>query len=510
MEPSPNQAFIWEQVKPGRWERDIDEIEQFYTTLARRFQGTGKTFFAMTAHVSFSVQRIQPSIESHELHVTNALQKAWLRLRYDHPTIASWVEYNREKKSCRKIYEMFPDSGNVLASAWLKETFRIVSTSQSCQEWCNSDPPVPKLPTLFLIKQPTSSSTNTKFSADIVLRSQHDIIDGIGSLYLLNNLFKFAGIVLGDATAFDIPNFGDEWVNLSPPFRVAASLPASLTSEQDTRLKQILEKNAALRQGIQVATIPVQSEQLVPGRHQRVSLTLDSQRTQKLLIACKSIGASITHVYHAAIALVLRDTQEKYSEERKVRFISYSLINERAHCKAPYDTSQHAVSVYHSASGPSLAIDLTVPAAAALTSQKIDGTPTEFGHIIELVKDYYLGIRNDPEHIAFIPSYWRLSTPPYPDSSDVPPIPSPNKAPSVSISSLGVIDNIISPTHGMFELDEPWVTGEELGTGLGLFLGTFRGRTCLSGAYNDAWHSETEVMEFLSKCNSLVFEAFGV
>jgi hypothetical protein len=323
-------------------------------------------------------------------------------------------------------------------------------------------------------------------------------------------LFKFAGIALDDATVFHIPSFGDEWINLSPPFRVAACLPASLMLEQETRLKQILEKNASLRQGIQIATIPVQSKQLVPGRHQRVSLTLDSQQTQKLLTACKRIGASVTHVYHAAIALVLRDAQERYSEEREVRYISYSLINERANCKAPYDTSQHAVSVYHSASGPSLAIDLTVPAAAALTSRTIDDTASEFAQVVELVKDYYLGIRNDPEHIAFIPSYWKLSTPPYPDSSDVPPIPSPNKVPSVSISSLGMIDNIISPTHGLFELDEPWVTGEELGTGFGLFLGTFRGRTCLSAAYNDAWHSETETMEFLSKCNSLVFEAFGV
>ncbi|KAJ5612238.1 hypothetical protein N7510_005432 [Penicillium lagena] len=510
MESSPYQAFIWEQVKPGRWERDIDEIEQSYTTLARRFQGTGRTFFAMTAHVSFSVKKTQSSIENLELHVTNALQKAWLRLRYDHPTIASWVEYNREGKRCKKVYEMFADPGNVLASAWLKETFQIVSTSQSCQEWCNSDPPVPKLPTLFLIKQNATSSANITFSADIVLRSHHDIIDGIGSLHLLNNLFKFAGIAFDDATAFHIPAFGDEWINLSPPFRVAASLPASLTSEQEARLKQILEKNASLRQGIQIATIPVQSEQLVPGRHQRVSLTLDSQQTQRLLIACRSIGASVTHVYHAAIALVLRDVQERYAEERMVRYISYCLINERLQCKAPYDTSQHAVSVYHSGSGPSLAIDLTVPAAAAVRSQAVDDTASEFARVVEIVKEYYLGIRNDPEHVAFIPSYLKHSTPPYPDSPGVPPIPSPNQAPSVSISSMGVIDNIISPTHGLFELDEPWVTGEELGTGLGLFLGTFRGQMCLSAAYNDAWHSETEVMDFLRKCNGLVFEALGV
>lgn len=52
MELSINDHYTWKQTKPGRWERDIDEVEQFYTTLTRRFQGTGRTFFAITAHVS--------------------------------------------------------------------------------------------------------------------------------------------------------------------------------------------------------------------------------------------------------------------------------------------------------------------------------------------------------------------------------------------------------------------------------------------------------------------------
>jgi hypothetical protein len=75
---------------------------------------------------------------------------------------------------------------------------------------------------------------------------------------------------------------------------------------------------------------------------------------------------------------------------------------------------------------------------------------------------------------------------------------------------LGVVDNVISPSHGAFELDTPWVTGEELGTGLGLFLGTWKGVLTLSAAYNDAWHDKGEVASFIERCNIIVVQGLGL
>ena len=503
MKMQPQKDITWTQVQTHRWERDIDEVENFYTTLARRFQGTGRTFFAMTAHISFSVPRIESSRESTEERVTQALQKAWMRIRYDHPTIASWVYYQPESGRCRKVYETFPESQNVHILDWLNETFHIVSTSQSGQEWCNSDPPVPKRPTLFFLKHPVSSLDRCSY--DLVLRSQHDIIDGIGSLHLLNNLFNYASVAFHDVEGFEVPHFGDETKSLSPPFRIAASVPFSLTTEQTKRVDNMIKTNSQLRNGVEIATVPFKSGTTVPGRHQRACLTLEPAYTAKLLASCKGLGASVTHVYHAALAIILRDIQERRPGERQVRYINYSLINERGHCRPPYNTPAHAVSVYHSVSGQSLVIDLAGPTPFTAEKElKVKGQ--EFLRVVEEVKSYYQAIRDDQEHVYLAPTYWALSTPPYPPGPEVPEIPSPNEAPSVSISSLGIIDKIISPSQGIFELYDPWVTGEELGTGLGLFLGTFRGAMCLSIAYNDAWHTEGEATNFINRCNSLVLE----
>lgn len=72
----------------------------------------------------------------------------------------------------------------------MDDTFRVVSERITGLNWCNSDPLVPALPTLFLVKAPAIN--NQIFRADLVLRSYHDIIDGIGTLLLFNNLFTLA------------------------------------------------------------------------------------------------------------------------------------------------------------------------------------------------------------------------------------------------------------------------------------------------------------------------------
>lgn len=102
-------------------------------------------------------------------------------------------------------------------------------------------------------------------------------------------------------------------------------------------------------------------------------------------------------------------------------------------------------------SGRSLAIDLMVSRLAS-RSPTPGEKEVDFSRILGEVKDYYLSMRKDGEHIHFVPSCWHLSTPPYPPGLEDPPIPPPNEKPSASISSLGVIDSIVSPQHGPFEL----------------------------------------------------------
>jgi hypothetical protein len=494
--------FVWKATQPGRWERDVDEIEEFYTSLAKYFAGTGRVFFAMTGFISLSVPvESGSSLQETEAKVEKALAKAWLCLRYDHPTIASRVQYNGAESKYQKVYETFSDSNP--QDKWVEETFRVGEERVSGLDWCNSDPPVPDLPTLFLVKPP--STDERVFHADLVLRSHHDIIDGMGTLLLFNNLFTHAVQAYENPDSVT-PVFGDEHKNLSPPLRVAAGLAATLEPELENTIKDVLEYNAALSKGVEVASPPFNKANPTPGKHQRVAVTLSAETTSKLQVQCRSLGLSVTHAYHAAVALAVRDLQERKDTERSVRYISYCLINERNHCNAPYGTAAHPVSVYHSVSGRGLAVDLTVPATGSTLAKT---SKDEFLPIAQYMRDYYIAIRNNTDHIKLVPSYWAMKILPRP-RDDPPAIPPRNETPSASISSMGVLDNVIRHQYGSFSVDSPWVTGEELGTGLGLFLDTWKGRLTLSAAYNDAWHGKEEVLGVLGRCNDIVLGALEV
>jgi hypothetical protein len=188
--------FDWTEVRPGTWERDIDEIENFYLALDQQYAATGRHLFAIMGHVSVTTK--VPSgqrLEDCERKFDQALRSAWTRIRFDHPTIASRVEY--DGKQPRKIYETVasPRDGNTDLEQWLEETFRPVSTEQTSVDWCNSDPPVPKLPTMFVLKTLGESDDNVAqrlLRRNLVLRAPHNTIDGIGTLMLFDNFLKHA------------------------------------------------------------------------------------------------------------------------------------------------------------------------------------------------------------------------------------------------------------------------------------------------------------------------------
>jgi hypothetical protein len=239
--------------------------------------------------------------------------------------------------------------------------------------------------------------------------------------------------------------------------------------------------------------------------------------TTRILQACKDLGITVTHVYHASIAIVLRDLQPQHSKERSVRYINYCLINERSKCIPPYNTTDHTATVYHSVSSKSLALDLTIPATTDVSfieRSNSEDSRAEFLDLVHQVKDFYTSIRDAPDNLVLAPSIFSQATPHIstPDSKNPAdtPVPAPNPSPSISISSMGKLDSIIAPQHGAFMARDPWVTGEELGTGIGVFLGTWQGKLQLSAAYNEAWHDREQVRGLLQKCCEVVWRGLGV
>lgn len=468
-------------------------------------------FFGMTGHVSLSIQHTKGSSHDADLEVDEALRKAWLALRYAHPTLASQVTQDVESGEWTKTYREL--QGEADKDAWLERTLVHVSNGQTGNEWANSDPPAPKLPTTFILHLPAEHGDDGSVTArrDLVFRSPHDIIDGIGTLMMLNNFISLASEAHQKGNSYETPALdGSETSNLSPSYRVAAQIPEALDQAQLNRLEQMAAQKAAAASdpSVEILALPYRQGDLLPGRHQRLALILTREETQQLLKACKMVGATPTHVFHAAAAMVVRDLQDKPTQTKRVRYINYILRNERSSCQEPYSTARHPAAVYHSVSGQSLVVDMDLHPAP--TEPDAQTRKKEFLSILKTVKDFYLTVKQDEEFYVLAPTMFSQATPSLPSGPRPLPVPEPSAHPSVSISSMGRTDAIVVPETGAFEARDPWVTGEELGNGLGLFLGTFRGELCLSAAYNEAWHIETDVKEYLERCKKVVFSGLGI
>ncbi|KAM0289405.1 hypothetical protein ACHAO9_006058 [Fusarium lateritium] len=502
------QHYNWHQAKPGIWQRDIDELEQFYSTMVTLYEGSGRMFFGITGHVSLSIENTKDmSSEKTELEVDKALRKAWLALRHAHPTLASQVTHDAGTNQWVKTYKEF--QGEYEKNEWLVKTLVHISNGQTGNQWANSDPPAPKLPTMFIMNLPSrhGNDDSHKIRRDLVFRSPHDIIDGIGTLIMLNNFITLAAEAYEKGDTYEPPALdGSETANLSPPYRVAAGIPNSLSQAQLERLDEMATQKSAAASAseVEILALPFRHGAEVPGRHQRVALTLPERETLQLLAACKKAGATPTHAFHAAAAIVMRDLQGRPAETKRVRYINYILRNERSNCLPPYSSTRHPAAVYHSVSGQSLVVDMDLTLTSEQTSKD------EFLSILETIKDFYLTVKQDEEFYILAPVMFSQATPALPPSLRPRPVPATNAHPSVSISSMGRTDTIVAPWTKAFSARDPWVTVEELGNGLGLFLGTFEGELCLSAAYNDAWHTEGDVRGYLERCKDVVLSGLGI
>lgn len=503
--------YAWQQVEQRVWQRSVDEIEQSYAVLAKLYEGSGRMFFAITGHISLSFDLVDSPDDGSDARVDTALRNAWLTLRHDHPTIASQVQYDANTNDFTKLYRTIPTIAD--QQAWLDQTFVKISMNQTGAEWANNDPPAPELPTLFVITPsvPHNESSPGAIRRDLVLRSPHDIIDGVGTLLLLGNLVKIGSKAYEQGYSFDLPKFNDgsEFGNMSPPFRVAANVPKVLTERQQQRLANIASlKEQQLASDIPPLLIPWKKGEITPGKHQRVALKLSQEKTSKLLHACSYIGVTVTHIFHAAIPIMMRNLQEKHSEAQTVRYVSYILRNERGNCTEPYNSAKHPAALYHSGSGTSLLVDMIIPATGGNDIVEHQQSESEeFFRVLQEMKKFYHDVRDDAEHYQLVPYYWASGTRQLPPAAKEPlPIPPPSVQPSVSISSMGLVDKIIPTKAGGLSVFDPWVTGEELRNGLGFFLGTYRDQLCLSAAYNDAWHNRQEVENCLEMCVDIAFK----
>jgi hypothetical protein len=207
-----------------------------------------------------------------------------------------------------------------------------------------------------------------------------------------------------------------------------------------TLLEAIRKADAAAQDGAKELSLPFHLNTTMPRKSQHTVIYLTASETKAVLSKCKASGVTPTHAFNAGIALAVRDLQAKDEQERNAKYISYALLNLRSSCMPPYNTSKHAAAVYNAVSSNSLVVDLKIPSKYFYSAKQ---QPEEFLSALDQVRVFYQSINVDPDYLSIVPALYQSKTPPYAETPcDVSP---PNPFPSVSLSSMGIIDKIIHP-----------------------------------------------------------------
>ena len=162
-------SLDWTEVSPGIWQRDIDEVETFWAKAAKVYDTQGRRPFAITGHVSLKID-IPTAASQTDINAT--LRKSWCAIRREHPSIASWTDYDFNAERFTRSYHTAETESE--REAWLDDTFVEISDGRSGVDFANSDPPAPDVPTIFVI---TPYSPDDTFEyRDIVLRAPHETL----------------------------------------------------------------------------------------------------------------------------------------------------------------------------------------------------------------------------------------------------------------------------------------------------------------------------------------------
>ncbi|KAI1076709.1 hypothetical protein F5B20DRAFT_555244 [Whalleya microplaca] len=432
----------WKNVGLRRYERPLDNSEKLLSRVADLFTEYNREHWAVNV-----VARLQFG-ELEEYQLINALRTAWIQNRYHHPFIAATLEGENH------VY-VVPDQQEI--DTWVSESF-FVHKSETSQH--------------FMRRAKWAKYSSFHFfpaSCEILMRTHHWQIDGMGAIYLLD---QYLGIF---STAEHLPTFGDEWRRLPPGHAEAAPLPTELSEGSQDAAQRMAQRNPfSGRTSIGLEMTPRE-----PGGTRCSTLVFDCMTLEAIVKACREAGFSVTSAIHAAMIVA---TQEMATNSHPAtNFTSVAFYDHRAYLQSPYnDPRAWPMCCWM------LGLPFSLPRADFITHakalQKIYKLPLALDRCAEL-KYYDIYVEKLVEALG------------QPPPSDAPPLTQPQ------LSSLGVIDGKVQHSYSgnqpvSVDHVEPYL--DQMTTPFLVFQWSWRGRLFINVCSNENYYESEYVEKYLA------------
>ncbi|OJI87262.1 hypothetical protein ASPTUDRAFT_74095 [Aspergillus tubingensis CBS 134.48] len=379
--------MAWSQVSAHRWERPGDGLENY------------------TIFTKLQLELDMPASE--------------VELRYEQPQIAT------VHSGTTKYYEVPNDTA---LQAWIASTV-ITSAAANADDLYTTITPITQA-TLYYLPA----------SFQLVLRTPHDTVDGIGVLRLLDRLLS----ILVSSPAEKI-TFGDEPSRLAPTLREILGVAEQPTPEEWEKIMALYKPYMDHAPGIG----PVSDLGNRPaGRSQHARLNIPTRTTEAIIQACKAKGITVTSAVHAAYIQTIKKHADP--DHPSCHYVNTAQFNLRPYL--PKHGAQYTASLGYTL----FPVHLESPTSFDQTTQALN-------------RFYRTTFANDP-----IP---RDANP----------------------SSLGIIENNMQRSYGTDRvIVRDFMIGVDVVMGMNmLFMFTFQDQLQLVYSFNDAYHEPEHILQYL-------------
>ncbi|KAH8550971.1 hypothetical protein BGW37DRAFT_557982 [Umbelopsis sp. PMI_123] len=448
-----NNYLEWKESKPGYFERGHDGVSKYFDPYLN-----APTHASWTINGSISV-KLPPGRD-----LVECARRAWVLLRYDNPSIAM------VKRPGNGYYYKSPTEAGELEE-WVDKTFHIVTTCKAIElaaSPISNEKFYNYMPLLFVFPE-----ENT-----LVLRIFHDICDGLGCTYALDNL---ADLLVSDRP---LPIFGDEGKNLSPCMHHALGLPEP-TKEDNKAAMDKLGEHAASRPGMMLKSLDPTGP---PGRSRFKRLSFTPEETAQVILKSKELEFTVSQTVSAAIAMTIKKFCASPSDAPSEKLVSMYPFDYRYLKKEQYaDNKKYSVA---SNMAPWIhAIDVTT----------FRDTAEQFKSFIDVHKPQLMTLARSLEPYCEALKNIVMASPP-------------NTVPMTS--NWGLIDNSLAKIHiggkGKLEVKDLWVNLDLYHPDTIFVIWSWNGILNMSFSYNDAYYTDEMVLRLLESSKAFLLNGLQI
>lgn len=430
------------------------------------------------------------------------LRRAWLLTGRLHPTFTASVvkQSNKESKPSleRPVLTIRPFD----ADAWVSKTFLIASEASASAVFGG------------MLSNDTPTCHWLPASQEILIRSAHWRIDGMGLLMLVHSFLSSLASVLRNGLDCDL----DSYDGLVGSGRLTRSLDdvADAYIDEDTTPQNV--KAAAdgivgeFLQGVPSIGLPTlpDSETAPPGDTAREALRINALTTAAIVAACRARKISINSAVHAA---VIRVTATFPQHPLAKHFAAFFPVDMRRHLPKPHDGPDYAVGVFSSG------LPICVRDVCGENDARQGSGPKSFEEIVQqLALVYATNLTrfttddegNPVSMTKVVAPYVRRTTKLFsaPRPPELPQTQNPD------VSSIGKVEAYMQRSYGDekkgFEVADIWLGTQILSRSLQCHVWGFRDELNIAGCFNVSFYDVNFVREFLEKVESELLAGLGI